>query len=175
MGGGEETKEFSWGYLNNLWNNGNVNDDVHYPKSSVSSFSNFFTQYCWIGPPNNSYKYNYGLGFFLYKFKNDSEVEQSFIEFNEKNNKFFNIFSKPSHEKFESSYAILRITRDNIGPLTPLPKFQLPKDQIPFKTPFDLIEDLKVIIPQGSFYGWNFDDNCFIFKVDTQYFYANIV
>ena len=56
--GGEDKKEFSWGYLNNLWENGNENDFVKYPKSSVSlsSFSKFFKEYCWIGPPRNSFR-----------------------------------------------------------------------------------------------------------------------
>jgi hypothetical protein len=53
-------------------------------------------------------------------------------------------------------YAILRISRDNIGPLTPLPEgLDMPKDLIPFKTPFDLVENSKVIINAGSFYGWH--------------------
>lgn len=186
MLGGKEEKEFSWSYLDNLWENGNENDRVKYSKGKVSlpPYNHYFSEYCWIGPPRNTFNRNYGLGFFLYKINKAFMIPYIEERFNEKF-KIFEYDGKKKRLDFDKipDYAIWRITRDNIGPIIPLPEgLDLPAEITPLKTPIDLEEDSNVIIKKGSSYGWYHrnindknDNDCWIFKDGKNYYFANLI
>ena len=118
VGGGEETKEFTYEYItNNLWNAVDEKNGVPiYPKLKVETLplNDFFSEYCWIKPKNQEKKYgkkyNYGQGFFLYTII--PEAKQIFEDYNLKNNNIYKVFNKPLESTLykyaPDSYAILR-------------------------------------------------------------------
>jgi hypothetical protein len=192
--GGKGKKGLTYEYIQNLW----VSGKYYKAKVESDSLKKCFNEYCWIGEKET------GLGFFIYSIYHNisdaikeseplevalkepklSEGINMLITLNQLNyqNDVFKIFYRPTYNssvikeyKYEPNFVILRIYRDNIDKILPLTNFRLPKDQIPFETPFDLIEDSNVIIHKGSCYGWNFSLNCFIFKDKNNYYYAHLL
>jgi hypothetical protein len=111
--------------------------------------------YCWISPPKDDKVFDFGIGLFIFK----RDVNKS----------FFDGFYDWGWKRL-SNYAYWKIELHNIGPIIKLGD-KSNNTETPFSTSIMLKSNQGENIPEGTRYGWNHDENCWIYNNNNKTFY----
>ena len=183
---GGDGRELDFNKVNELWEKHMPEkpSDPEKNKVTYDELKDYFSQYCWIGPPSNGDGYDYGMGFFIYRVSKEFEKNVALESLIKDKFPYLSIYYdtmkvmslNEQMKIYVPLYAVWKITLNDIDSnIVELPSYNNPaKQNTKFQTSVPLPSKVNPIIPVPTPYWWDHGVNGWIYQVANKFYKSTL-